>query len=236
MKRQIPWPRILAEGTAIVVSILLAFAIDAWWEERKAAEFRYAQLQTLLGEFREAETQLDQQLGSIERSLQGTLTVLALVGPNAPAESSADFRAAVSMSLNVGLSAPQLPTVQDVLRAEAPPGANSSELRAKLQTWTTMMGDLAVDAEHLESNREADFIDALIRVGVSLLSVVSRQADLRVGLPESSFNGDLSAVRTDPGVETVFAMRALRSQILIDQHRSAIELANDIIGVLEGQK
>ena len=28
----ISWPRILAEGTAIVVSILLAFWIQAWWE------------------------------------------------------------------------------------------------------------------------------------------------------------------------------------------------------------
>ena len=30
----IPWPRFLAEGAIIVASILLAFAIDAWWESR----------------------------------------------------------------------------------------------------------------------------------------------------------------------------------------------------------
>jgi hypothetical protein len=36
MTRSIPWPRILAEGVAIVVSILLAFGIQAWWEERQA--------------------------------------------------------------------------------------------------------------------------------------------------------------------------------------------------------
>ena len=33
-RQQIPWLRIGAEGTAIVVSILLAFAIDAAWERR----------------------------------------------------------------------------------------------------------------------------------------------------------------------------------------------------------
>ena len=32
---QISWPRILAEGTAIVVSILLAFWIQAWWDDRQ---------------------------------------------------------------------------------------------------------------------------------------------------------------------------------------------------------
>ena len=32
--REIPWPRIFAEGVAIVVSILLAFWIQAWWQAR----------------------------------------------------------------------------------------------------------------------------------------------------------------------------------------------------------
>ena len=31
----IQWRRIAVESVAIVVSILLAFAIDAWWEERQ---------------------------------------------------------------------------------------------------------------------------------------------------------------------------------------------------------
>ena len=35
MKRSISWPNILAEGGAIVVSILLAFSIDAWWANQE---------------------------------------------------------------------------------------------------------------------------------------------------------------------------------------------------------
>ena len=31
----IPWGRLVAEGAAIVISILLAFSIDAWWDNRK---------------------------------------------------------------------------------------------------------------------------------------------------------------------------------------------------------
>jgi hypothetical protein len=33
-KNNIPWPRIGVEAVAILVSILLAFSIDAWWDER----------------------------------------------------------------------------------------------------------------------------------------------------------------------------------------------------------
>ena len=29
------WPRLLVEGVAIVASILLAFGIDAWWQDRQ---------------------------------------------------------------------------------------------------------------------------------------------------------------------------------------------------------
>lgn len=32
--REIAWDRIAAEGVAIVISILLAFSIQAWWEDR----------------------------------------------------------------------------------------------------------------------------------------------------------------------------------------------------------
>jgi hypothetical protein len=34
----IAWRRVTLEGAVIVISILLAFAIDAWWEERNARE------------------------------------------------------------------------------------------------------------------------------------------------------------------------------------------------------
>jgi len=42
----IPWKRIVVEGAAIVVSILLAFAIDAWWDERQE---RIEEKEILLG-------------------------------------------------------------------------------------------------------------------------------------------------------------------------------------------
>ncbi len=35
IEKDIPWSRIFVEGVAIIVSILLAFAIDAWWADRQ---------------------------------------------------------------------------------------------------------------------------------------------------------------------------------------------------------
>ena len=43
--RSIPWLRICAESVAIVGSILLAFAIDAWWDERLERRLEAQQLE-----------------------------------------------------------------------------------------------------------------------------------------------------------------------------------------------
>ena len=48
---QIPWKSITVESVAIVVSILLAFAIDAWWEERQERRFEQEALVSLKSEY-----------------------------------------------------------------------------------------------------------------------------------------------------------------------------------------
>ena len=50
--RKIPWPRMAVEGVAIVASILLAFAIDAWWDDRQQDASEQIVLQTLLDDLR----------------------------------------------------------------------------------------------------------------------------------------------------------------------------------------
>lgn len=49
--QEIPWKRISAEGFAIVVSILLAFGIDAWWDERRERAEEQVLLTRLAAEF-----------------------------------------------------------------------------------------------------------------------------------------------------------------------------------------
>ncbi len=46
--RNIPWGRLLAEGVVIVVSILLAFSVDAWWGSRQEREQEGAYLRQLI--------------------------------------------------------------------------------------------------------------------------------------------------------------------------------------------
>lgn len=52
--QKIPWTNISVEAAAIVLSILLAFAIDAWWEERTGRQAEEEILVALLADFKQA--------------------------------------------------------------------------------------------------------------------------------------------------------------------------------------
>lgn len=74
--RKIDWPNILAEGTAIVISILLAFWIDAWWEGRQQRYNETVLLQALLDDLTEKKNRLDYALKYCEAILLSATTLL----------------------------------------------------------------------------------------------------------------------------------------------------------------
>ena len=53
MSSRIPWSRLLAESVVVILSILAAFAIDAWWDGRQADELEQELLVTLEASFEE---------------------------------------------------------------------------------------------------------------------------------------------------------------------------------------
>jgi hypothetical protein len=56
--QDIPWKRLFAEGVAIIVSILLAFGIDAWWEDRRQEHDETVLLQAILDDLEEKKDQI----------------------------------------------------------------------------------------------------------------------------------------------------------------------------------
>ena len=58
-ERQVNWKTLFIEGTAIIVSILLAFAIDAWWQDRERAEDERESLELISRDLRSSIEQLE---------------------------------------------------------------------------------------------------------------------------------------------------------------------------------
>ena len=130
-------------------------------------------------------------------------------------------------------------TLTDVLASRGKVAFSNADMWALLQDWPIILGDLEIDSRHLESNREERFVDALVRLGVPMSAIIRAPAGdspdhTPLQLPESEFAFDVSTLLRDPGVSTVFTMRSIRSKILLQNHKDAIRIADEIIVLLEG--
>ena len=65
--RKIPWKRITVEAVAIVASILLAFSIDALWENRQDRQAEYEILLGLNDEFSRYVSSIEESISRVER-------------------------------------------------------------------------------------------------------------------------------------------------------------------------
>jgi hypothetical protein len=82
MRERFPWGRVAAEGIAIVASILLALAIDAWWDGRRAADAEREFLSDLSAEFSQNRDQLRGVLEQQRRRQSMLEVIVAEAGAN----------------------------------------------------------------------------------------------------------------------------------------------------------
>jgi len=237
-RKDINWPRIFAEGTAIVISILLAFTIDAWWQGRQDAALARAQIQSLADEIREGRNQLELQGSKLEASLSGTIRFLELMGPNASEDALPEARRALKNSFDIGVFSPPQGMLREVLASRSKAKFVGLDTWARLQDWVIVISDMEVDGRHLENNREELFVAAVTRLGIPLSAIIRGLDNVptsndRFDLPGSTFEVDTSALLRDTGVVTVFTMRAIRTQLLLQGHNDALGIANEIIEQLE---
>lgn len=98
---RIPWKRITVEGVAVVVSILLAFWIDTWWEDQKETRFEVVYLYELQEDFEHNKSTLEITTARLEGVIRSTLVLQeqsALASPSLPvAELNENFRSITLM-------------------------------------------------------------------------------------------------------------------------------------------
>jgi hypothetical protein len=87
----IAWNRLFIEAAAIVGSILLAFAIDAWWEGRNEVEQERRLLAALLVEFEQNGELLRQARAQYEHSYMDSLRILDYLQDGAASIGYAEF-------------------------------------------------------------------------------------------------------------------------------------------------
>lgn len=140
--RIIPWKRIAVEATAIVISILLAFAIDAWWAEKKEREVEHRTLQALRSDLIASNEELDELL----QGLADARTNFARFQSATPAELTKVDPEAVRLivvSLVTPASFEPITATHDALSNDGRLGLISDlELLRHLSNWQRALDDI----------------------------------------------------------------------------------------------
>jgi hypothetical protein len=157
----IAWRRFLIEAGVIVASILLAFGIDAWWENRQTYQWQLTQLSELRNEFAENQAQLSSMAKSHDAiasyaqaiaekgRLKGVGETLALKGNELSALITWRTSDIATGSLETLLASGRLNDIQN------------GDIRRALAAWPTRVSDAQED-----ENLARDFVESTVVPGL----------------------------------------------------------------------
>lgn len=204
-----------AEGVAIVASILLAFAIDAWWDDRLERRQEAALLDDLYADFEASQAHLQQWLSGnrfIERSTASLLDRLRSAEP--------DERVTVTGDLLVGaVSTPTYTPTDSTLRVAIASGQleliQNADLRKELAAWQQLLEDTREDEiliREIVVHRVIPVLSGQVRLGYVL------DFDIIVGLffgQSTAFAGQQFELRADSALEAAVAERLFHTKFVV---------------------
>jgi len=226
--QRIPWLRIGAESVAIVVSILLAFGIEAWWQRRSEIEQADTLVASLYTDFQTSQAELQRALNEHQRYQLGAEQLLDTL---ASAELGAEIN--VSMGSILGsILAPTYSPTDSALELAFLSGQidliEDSELRNLLASWRQLVPDTA--EEQLEigetaSTRLIPEFSKQVRFGRSLNSNTMDNIGTR----------DEGSVRLRPTseIEGALAYRVFLGNFVVQELAELGDMQTEIIRRLE---
>jgi len=166
--QKIPWKRLAAEVTAIIVSILLAFAIDAWWEDRGDREAEQLLLKRLRADFVEMQAAIK---FLEEEHREASSACVALLnfpdGEPLPATPEVDRMIAIvfltSRTFNPGSGA-----VAAFLSSEGAKLVHNQPLADLLLSWSGLVEELQEEDTYLQkgvAERWIPFLESRVNLG-----------------------------------------------------------------------
>lgn len=219
MSAEIPWKRLAAEAAAIVVSILLAFSIDAWWDDRIEAEAELWLLERLQTDFTEMFDDLSVAYADHKRTADACLTLLEMSAsdPSLPITREVDEMVGivflVARTFNPGSGAVEIFLTSDMSRL-----VRNRPLADLLIRWSALVDELVEEEAQMikgVSERWAPFLASRTDVTPFL------------GLRDSVFAGIPGADHASTERTPLVADAAFRNEVM-DRYKWQLLALRDI--------
>jgi hypothetical protein len=210
----IPWKRLSLEAAAIVGSILLAFAIDAWWDEQKEQEAQIKQLERVSAEIKANSDRIQRKLDILTVAIDSTSEIISWMGPQPTNVQSQKYYNQWGRMYSIGTFALLRSASEDYLAAGQIETPQSTEVRRAISEWYMYGDDLEkqYDLLRVAHARLGEYLDDLVpRLHEMRLSRVMK------GHPTSKFQYDHGKVLSDPSMESRLAVYLIRMEFVREE-------------------
>lgn len=233
----INWKRIAAEAAAIVLSILMAFAIDAWWDERRE---RIEEREVLLG----LKSEFSRYRDDLAISIDIQANVLLLTSELIVATRLGSWESEVH-SIDVALIYLSDPKSHDfgggVLDALISSGRleiiSDNDLRVKLATWSEVFNEIRDDEMRNLTFISDQVFPYMLRWHIPQSGGIGICCSwTKWPLPTRSVTDDpdaLSRLLTDPEFETMVELRFTDFSHLALEYENGIREMDEILAALD---
>ena len=225
MKRsqEVPWKRIFVEAVAVVASILIAFTIDAWWQDRteKIVEVQY--LHALREDLLSSLELLDNEEAVQQRQVE-YLESLLLTNSNTPY--SEELRQWMGNGLWViGTYEPQLSALQDLESSGQAQIIDNQDIRRALASVRQKVNSLATVQSDFQLSQQ-NLIDPFLADNFNLSGLMLGQS-----VTEET---DLSALGTNAFQSRVAFKISLRQEVS-DKQKEVRRVFTETLALIENE-
>jgi len=232
IKKPVDWYRLIIEGLVIVVSILLAFAIDAWWDQHREMRDAEDQVARVVAELRANVAILTAQDQSLEYATQGAREFLSIMGPDAGPVSVRT----VGEMMNRIYSVPTLSLSNSASRNLLSSGQLTTGhwIDIRLALAELLSETQVAESASLELRQMRPEMLEYMRPYVSGLDVAKMNPAM-ADYPSSRFKSDAGALVSDMRFESLIAHYAIRMEINRDYVGSLLEEHDAVIDMIENE-
>ncbi|MFC1791341.1 hypothetical protein ACFL0I_02605 [Gemmatimonadota bacterium] len=228
---RILWARVLVEGLVIVGSILLALAVDEWWESRELEEAEMAILERLAHEFDENEAQFERKAGEHREVLVCGEALLEVTGSQARGELPVDSLSTLLWNfLRTSTYDPADGVLNSLITSGEIGIITNPDLRTALAGWPSLVKDLKEDEDAAWTHRD-DVIFPFMNDVVSFRSLHLSKNQEQFQRP-SDFPDGLRELLRNREFENIVASRLVSVESGIIPALRAIEVGLDSIRTL----
>lgn len=220
------------ETLAVLSGILIAFALDAWWDTHQdQAELRES-LSAVHAEFSDSRAQLDSVMAVNRGAIDGTDTFLRMTAPDIanldPADAATVFRAL----MRADTFDPAASAIDAVISANVLERIDELQLRSALSAWSGGVSDLV--EEQVEVRRiEASLRDLLVREAIADPVIATQASALDRRAVDA--RPALLALRSSEEARQMLMVRGVAVRLMLGEQQGLSERIDEILATLAGQ-